>query len=331
MNDAYLQLSVDELVAEPAVFALVHGGRDAAAWEALAREHPDFGARLAEARRAVAALSSAVDYDALTAAPAPLDDEAEAVWRFIARRTAAAAPPRRARRPAARRSRYRRWATVALAAAAAVALIVMLLPGRAPERYSTGAGEQLAVGLPDGSTVTLGPASELRVESFDGQRRVRLAGEAFFDVERGGPFSVVTERGRVAVLGTTFTVDATAGELGVACATGRVAVVAAGDSLVLTPGRGARSAGEGLVGYEVAAAEVGRWRTGTIAVQDRSLAYVAATLERYYGRAPELSATDAARRVTVELPADDFAGAVARLEFVLQSPIDTTGGGLRFR
>ena len=70
--------------------------------------------------------------------------------------------------------------------------------------------------LPDGSAVTLAPTSSLKYpRTFAGARRtVYLTGEAFFDVfhDARHPFSVYTEQVVTTVLGTSFRVQAYAGQ-----------------------------------------------------------------------------------------------------------------------
>lgn len=84
--------------------------------------------------------------------------------------------------------------------------------------------------LPDGSEVTLAPASELRFsKSFDGsQREVYLEGEAFFKVSHDAtrPFLVYASQVVTKVLGTSFTVKAFKEEknITVAVRTGKVSV-----------------------------------------------------------------------------------------------------------
>lgn len=325
MNDAYLNMSAAELAADPAVQALVLEGREAEAWSVFAAEHADFAARLATARAELTALVGHLEGGGTDGA---LDGEAQLVWRRIEARTKPRARAGMPRRSSSRR--LRRFGVVAAAAAAAIALLVLFLPGTSPESYSTGPGELLAVELPDGSQVTLGPTSSLRVGSFSDLREVVLEGEAYFDVERGGRFSVETPNGRVSVLGTSFTVDALDAELGVACATGRVAVVAAGDSVVLVPGRAARVTQLGIDTFGVQVAAIGSWRDGVLRFDNEPLQQVAAELARYYDRPASVSDASRDRRITAELPAGDLALAVERLEFLLQSSVDTAGGALRF-
>lgn len=326
MNDAYLQMSVEALVGDPAIQGLALEGRDAEAWATFAAGNPDFARRLDRARSELRALGEHLRTDPRQRVS---DREVELVWRGIEARTRPASSVRRTERGRSKRQ-LRRFTAFALAAAAAIALLIVLLPGTAVETYSTGPGELLAVELPDGSTVTLGPTSRLSVGRFSDRREVELDGEGFFDVTRGAPFEVETPAGRVAVLGTSFTVDALDAELAVACATGRVAVVAAGDSVVLVPGRAARATTLGIDTFAVEVADIGSWREGVLRFEDELLPRVAAELERYYGRRASVSPDNANRRITAELPADDLALAVERLEFLLQSPVDTSAGGLRF-
>lgn len=327
-KDAYLSMSADELAGDPAVQAYVLEGRDAAAWRTLAAGHPAFAQRLAQARGQLEMLAGFLDRDDLSPATPKLDAEAHAVWTRIERRTRPEQRKRRARRAQTPR-RLRRWGGIALAAAAAIALLVVLLPGRLGSDYRTGPGELLAVELPDGSAVTLGPTTNLEILSYEGERRLRLEGEAYFDVERGTRFSVETAAGKVAVLGTTFTINAGGTQLAVACATGRVAVVTPADSVALSPGRAARVTEGVLDTFAVNVAQIGTWRFGTLVYEDEPLVTVAAELERYFARPVIVAPQSQQRRITAELPVDDFAAAVSRLEFLLQTPVDTTGGALR--
>lgn len=70
------------------------------------------------------------------------------------------------------------------------------------------AGQRAQIVLPDGSKVWLNAGSHLNYPSvFEGERRVRLSGEAFFEVKKGKvPFIVSTGKIDVKVLGTKFNV-----------------------------------------------------------------------------------------------------------------------------
>lgn len=76
------------------------------------------------------------------------------------------------------------------------------------------AGERLHVTLEDGTRVSLNAASRLEYPALfaRGERRVKLEGEALFEVRHDGdrPFVVETFASEVEVLGTRFSVDADA-------------------------------------------------------------------------------------------------------------------------
>ena len=337
MNDDYLHTPTDELAADPRVQAYVLEGRDAAAWTAWLAEHPAAATRVAEARALLRQLDAEL---------APVADEAQVarVWSRIAASTSTDAGaearvvslgrPRDARRRDAPRRPGRRRLAWVLAAAAAVAALLLLLPGTGPEVYESGAGEAVAVELPDGSRVALAPGSRLEVESYDGARALHLTGEAFFEVAPGAPFTVATAHGRVRVLGTSFSV-ADDGELAVACATGRVRVTAAAAAngaaaVELTPGWAVRTRGGELAeATAVATDEVAAWRRGRLYFRGAPVHEVAARLRRHFGRTfatpPDLR--DAP--VTIDVPSDDFPEAIARLGFVLQVPLDTAAASAR--
>lgn len=94
--------------------------------------------------------------------------------------------------------------------------------------------------LPDSSVVTLNKESKLHYpEKFSsGKRRVKLEGEAFFDVkpDRESPFTIEVEDVVVRVLGTSFNVKSKNGKIEVIVETGKVEVVRRGDKIILEAG-----------------------------------------------------------------------------------------------
>ena len=326
MNADYLSLTADELAAEPALQAYALDGRGAESWATWLAAHPEAAQRVEEAVDAVRQLDGAF------AATPPADAaRVERLWQRVAESTAETASAKVVRLSEASGVRPRRSRRFLLwAATAAAAAVALLLYVSAPaDAYRTGVGEQRVVSLPDGSRVTLGPASALTVEDYDDERRLRLAGEAFFEVEKGSPFSVATATGTVQVLGTSFSVDAE-GERGlaVACATGRVRVAVPAASVELTPGQAVRREGDTLAPvYAVSPREVGAAGDGRIYFRGATVREVAARLRRYYGRTFTPSPESRNRTVNLELPTDDFPGAIARVNFVLATPVDTSATG----
>jgi transmembrane sensor len=92
--------------------------------------------------------------------------------------------------------------------------------------------------LPDRSMVYLNANSSLSYNkrSWDDQREVELQGEAFFKVEKGETFEVITDLGSVTVLGTQFNVFARNDVFRVSCFEGLVAVRINGDIMKLAAG-----------------------------------------------------------------------------------------------
>ena len=124
-------------------------------------------------------------------------------------------------RPA--RLAWRRWMSAAAAAAVVViAVAAAWLAGlRLPETgrfqsYANHTGDVAVLHLEDGTQVWLQDGTELRyaVGKGDGERIVRLDGEAYFDVSHDArhPFVVETRELAIRVLGTAFNVRALAGD-----------------------------------------------------------------------------------------------------------------------
>lgn len=107
---------------------------------------------------------------------------------------------------------------------------------------SKGATEQIS--LPDGSLVTLGPASTLswNEQTWDKNRAMDLQGEAFFEVQKGSSFTVHSRQGTVSVYGTSFNVNGRREQLEVRCYTGKVGVSTKNSTTeqFLLPGQGVK-------------------------------------------------------------------------------------------
>ncbi len=95
------------------------------------------------------------------------------------------------------------------------------------ELLSVQSGNQSqSITLPDGSSVTLNRHSSLRYDKTFRSRRVHLAGEAFFSVQRdpSRPFTVEVNALTVRVLGTSFNVKQTDTQTEIVVKTGHVEV-----------------------------------------------------------------------------------------------------------
>lgn len=149
--------------------------------------------------------------------------------------------------------------------------------------------------LPDGSEVFLGAGSTLVYPTgFVGdERRIDLSGEAFFRVRHDAarPFVVYTDSLKTTDVGTSFKIEAFAGQLiKVAVASGKVSVSRQEGGLsrqlaLLSPGgmlSWDRTAQKASVGQkDVSGLE--QWTDGTLVFEREAMADVAQTLERRYG------------------------------------------------
>ncbi|MBK9336806.1 MAG: FecR domain-containing protein [Lewinellaceae bacterium] len=158
--------------------------------------------------------------------------------------------------------RRRLWALAALGSVAASALLIraILFPVPCPPAISaTAIGEQKTVELPDGSTVRLNAVSAIEFvsEKWPRERRVRLIGEAFFQIKKNpAPFIVETFAGTVFVLGTSFDVRYRGAALEVACYSGFVQAASSnGEKQALRTG-------------QKSVARKGRWQQPVSAVTD---------------------------------------------------------------
>jgi len=103
---------------------------------------------------------------------------------------------------------------------------------------NTLASNTASIELPDNSKVKLNAASSLKFEkrNWKKKREVNLVGEAYFKVEKGSQFDVVTWLGKVSVLGTQFNVKQRVNYFEVICYKGLVSVSYKGKEIKLPAG-----------------------------------------------------------------------------------------------
>lgn len=198
---------------------------------------------------------------------------------------AEAAPVQPRSQPKARRW----WPTVA--AAASLAAIAVLIAPQASlalrADYQTGIGETLEVQLPDGSRVTLAPDSAMAVASNNPRQVELLRGQAYFQVapDPQHPFTAQAGQLSVRVLGTAFDLDLQPGSAEVALEHGQVQAenTRAALSERLAPGQRLKlNWPSGTVERsQLAAQQVAAWRSGSLFVENQSVADIVAHLQRY--------------------------------------------------
>jgi ferric-dicitrate binding protein FerR (iron transport regulator) len=124
-----------------------------------------------------------------------------------------------------------------LSAAATVAIIVTLYLMTATVRFEGIVGKTTTtLRLPDNSKVILQNDGEVKFRKYFWNRQLQLHGQAYFEVVKGGRFSVETRSGRVEVLGTRFLVSEINEDLLVQCFEGKVNTVLGDESFLLTAG-----------------------------------------------------------------------------------------------
>lgn len=152
----------------------------------------------------------------------------------------------------------------------------------------------------DNSRVKLNAGSTIRFDEGDWEkeRKVELIGEGFFEIEKGLPFRVETQNGRIEVLGTSFNVRSWGKNLSVECYTGKVQVSnTLGEQVFLNPGFSVISVNGKLGGLMEFAHEKAYWQTGISRFYEDDFGMVIEELERQF-----------AVRVQHQIPARKFSG-----------------------
>ncbi len=156
--------------------------------------------------------------------------------------------------------------------------------------YTTAAGVQREVILPDGSKATLNTDSAIAVDFEGTKRSVRLLkGEAYFDVvhDPSRPFNLAAAYSQVQVKGTAFSVRREEEEDVVSLERGRVEVNSLADpsnKIGLEPGQAIIATASSISSARTVDGSVTfAWLKGQIVFHDRSFSSVLHELQRYYG------------------------------------------------
>ena len=175
------------------------------------------------------------------------------------------------------------WAYAA--AAVLVVALGLLYVTTMSSHFQTEYSEQLAVLLPDNSTVKLNANSELafRKAGWKSNRALELNGEAFFDVEKGKSFKVLTNLGFVEVLGTEFNVISRGTYFEVQCMEGKVRVSSnvLNKELILLPGNAVRVVNSSLEEWKFDLDEP-NWTLGETTFYNAPISQVLLALENQF-------------------------------------------------
>ena len=178
-----------------------------------------------------------------------------------------------------------------LAAAASVAAVAVLIAPTVTMAvradYQTGVGQVRTVQLVDGSQVVLSPQSALKVLDAGGRQVELLKGQAYFQVSPDPQHPFIARAGElsVRVLGTAFDLDLQQDTAEVALEHGQVQAENTQPPLSerLMPGQRLKfSWPSGTVERSsLAPAQVAAWRSGSLFIENRSVADIVDHLQRY--------------------------------------------------
>lgn len=189
----------------------------------------------------------------------------------------------------------------AYAAAVVVIALGMFYVMNMPSHFNTGFSEQLAVVLPDNSEVKLNANSHLNYKTLNwkSNRALELEGEAFFDVEKGESFKVLTNEGIVEVLGTEFNVISRDTYFEVQCMEGKVRVTSNSlkKAIILLPGEAVRVINKNLEEWNFSLNEP-NWLVGESTFYNTPISQVLIALENQFQITFDTSNIDLDKRFT---------------------------------
>lgn len=190
---------------------------------------------------------------------------------------------------------------------------------------TTAKGETYILTLPDQTKVWLNAASSLSYASSlvaHGERRVRLIGEAYFEVakDKNHPFVVESGNQQVEVLGTHFNVNAYADEKAyrTTLLEGSVKVSEDGQSKILAPGDQAVSSGGDFKLNKVDTELAVAWKNNNFIFDRLGIREIMRIIARWY---------DVEVIYEGEIPSGTFWGSVSRFDKVSKVliPLEATG------
>lgn len=245
------------------------------------------------------------------------------------------APDRSALRASQRPTRWV-WRAASVLAVVAFAAVATYLFNRDAGWETITAQSDTVVTLPDGSTADLAAGATLMVPEAgaeDARQARLLGGGALFRIEHdaAAPFTVTTLNARVAVLGTTFAVEATDVETEVVLVAGAVEVASDGDpeaAVRLEPGQRTR-----VLALDAPEAPVRADLGATLAAVDAGAGETAEGIAALLGERFDVSVTVddalAHERLSVAPSGDDAEAALDALARALGARLVAEGDAFR--
>ena len=206
-------------------------------------------------------------------------------------------------------------------AAVAAVLIVgsYFYLGTLDTKVTTQLAERTELTLPDNSEIILNADSEVTYnkKNWDNERNVELEGEAFFKVAKGKKFTVATDLGDVAVLGTQFNVQQRDDYFKVTCFEGLVQV-SYKDQILKLPAGHSFAVVNGTITKQRTTATQPSWMQNESTFNSVPLKYVLAEFERQYDFKVETKNVDTEQLFTGTFSNSDFNVALESISTPLQ-------------
>lgn len=175
-----------------------------------------------------------------------------------------------------------------------VAAAILLLIGLAvfmrfyTQNIATISGEHLSHTLPDGSVIELNAVTSISYHPYwwPFERNLDFSGEAFFKVNKGEEFTVISNEGQTTILGTSFNIFARETDYRVYCKSGRIKVASTRYDIEyeLTAGELAVIDNPNKAGRKIKTEDKTHlsWTKGSMSFTDASLERVFEEIERQY-------------------------------------------------
>jgi ferric-dicitrate binding protein FerR (iron transport regulator) len=174
--------------------------------------------------------------------------------------------------------------------------------------FSSQINSQQTVVLPDDSKVILAEQSKFQFNNWfwDFDRTTRLNGQAYFEVAKGKTFSVITDLGKVQVLGTRFDVTSRDSIFKVVCFEGSVKVNFKSNEVVLKKGQFITFQNGRKMEQSNVYTDKPEWVSKTHQFKNVSLSEVMQQLEKDYQIEVDISQVTTDKNFTGTLPSDSL-------------------------
>ena len=161
--------------------------------------------------------------------------------------------------------------------------------------------------LPDDSQVVLNSGSKIEFKKWKWKthRKLALEGEAYFKVAKGRRFEVITNLGKVTVLGTQFDVKARKNKFDVTCYEGRVKVNYKNSQIILTHGQSVSFENNKQINTTTTSLKP-EWIDGIIAFKNENIQNILDELERQYDITIQLKSNTSNSLFTGKLPSNNL-------------------------